>query len=75
MRKAQRLFTVAFFVDGNHGVETFVEHVKAPKAGDAFDKAVAKVKRSEAYMCGSYEFENATEIATFDGHLEQSSYA
>lgn len=71
IRQPKRKFTVLFFVDGNRGVETFAEHVTCTYS-DAFDKAVAKVKRNASHMCASYELANATEITTYAGHLENA---
>lgn len=65
----QYRYTVLFYVDGDHAVETFAEHVTGSYA-DAFDKAVAKVKRGGGHMCSAREFANATEIVTYSGHLE-----
>lgn len=67
-------FTVIFYIDGDHCVETFMEHVIAASSSEAFDLAVAQAKevgRPWGLFDGDYL--NATEIATFDGHLAQSA--
>lgn len=71
MRHRGNRYTVVFYVDHDHGVETFVEHVTCAY-GDAFEKAVAKVRRNGAHECRRDELNNATEISTFPGHLEQA---
>lgn len=72
----RRRFTVLFFVDTEHAVETFCEHVRADTSGEAFEKAKAKARRggysNSGHGVGAHEWENATEIATFDGWQEQS---
>lgn len=72
-----RDFTVIFYVDGNHGVETYVEHVSVPSKMEAFNAAVAQAigggTSSSGYSLDEDEFEHATEIATFDGHLRDAA--
>jgi hypothetical protein len=69
-------FTVIFYIDGDRAMETFVEKVEATDASDAWDKAIAAAKdsggTSSGYSLGSWEWENATEIITLDGHHDAS---
>jgi hypothetical protein len=65
-------FTVIFYIDGDKGVGTFTEKVMAANASEAWDVAVKQAKDEEHYLIRSYEFEHATEIVTFDGHIEPS---
>lgn len=65
-------YTVIFYIDGDYSVHTFVEHVLANSSADAFDVAVEQAK--DTYLdIRSHEWENATGITTFDGHLEHAS--
>jgi hypothetical protein len=69
-------YTVIFYIDGDYSVETFVQHVMANDAGHAFDVAVWQAKRDGGTSSGrtlpEWEYDNATEIATFDGHLQDA---
>lgn len=71
-----RPFTVIFYLDGDRAMETFVEKVEANDAADAWDVAVQQAKdsgcSSSGYSIGDWEWENATEIITLDGHHEAS---
>lgn len=58
-----KAYTVVFYVDGDSNVETYVEEVFAPDAGQAWENALRKAKRREGDR-----LDNATEIATFHGH-------
>jgi hypothetical protein len=70
-------FTVIFFVDGDHGVESFVQQVQALRSGDAFELAVEAAQEIGAADSGrtlsDSEWGAATEIITFNGHLESAS--
>jgi hypothetical protein len=67
-----RALTVAFYVDGDYGVEPFVREVLAKDAEDAFAKAVALAKADGGTTSGrtlrDHEWECATEVAIFVGH-------
>lgn len=68
-----RDFTVIFFVDSGHGVDSFVEHVSSASSSEAFDDAVAQALGCSGHALNEADFEHATEIATFDGHLQYAA--
>lgn len=63
-------YHVAFFVDGDYGVETFAEVVEARDPSRAYDLAVKNAKDSGCTSTGralyDSDWENATEIACLD---------
>lgn len=69
-------FTVIFYIDGEYSVETFVQRVHAESSIAAWDIAVKEAKKEGATSSGrplhSYEWNDATEIVTFDGHIAYS---
>lgn len=68
---ALKPYTVVGFVDGEYAVHPFSRHVMAHSVADAWDEAVAKLR--EEGQIRSYELDNATEIATFGGHIENAT--
>ncbi len=72
MSKTKQPYTVVFYVDGDYGVETFVEEVMAKEVGTAFEKAVKKARKDGGTSSGRSlsrnDWDNATEISTFHGH-------
>jgi len=69
---AERPFTVVFFIDGDYGVETFVQEVFATDAGSAYELGVQKAEQDGGTTSGrtlsSTDWENASEIGVFVGH-------
>lgn len=68
--KVKRPWTVVFYVDDRF-VETFVQRVMAVDEGAAWEAAIRKARRDGGSSSGHgvSSFANATEIATFPGHV------
>lgn len=75
-KRDQHAFTVIFYIDADRAVETFAEHVTAADRVEAWELAVAQAKKNAGSSTGhdlsAQEWENATEIATFAGHLTEA---
>jgi hypothetical protein len=69
---AERPYTVVFHVDGDYGVETFVQEVVATGPGTAYDLGVEKAREDGGTSSGrtlsSSDWDNASEIGVFVGH-------
>lgn len=70
-------YTVIFYIDGDYGVDTFVQRVYASDHIAAFENALVEAQESGGSSSGrsipSHAWEHATEIATFAGHLENAT--
>lgn len=65
-------FTVVFHIDGDYGVETFVQEVFAHDPSSAYDLGVEKAEEDGGTSSGrtltSTDWDNASEIGVFVGH-------
>lgn len=71
-------YTVIFYIDGDRAMETFTEKVEAENVSDAWTAAIKQAKdsgcSSSGYSIGSWEWENATEIITLNGHHDYATH-
>jgi len=65
-------YTVIFFIDGDYAVEHFVERVWASSPGAAFDNALVEAQEKYSHV-PSHSWRDATEVATFAGHVENAT--
>lgn len=65
---AAEKLTVIFFTDVD-SVETYIQHVEVGPDDDAFEMAVLQAKRE--WGGAPSDWENATEIARFPGHIHE----
>ncbi len=65
---APEKFTVVFFTDVD-SVETYIQHIEAGPDDDAFDLAVQQAMKE--WGGPASDWESATEIARFPGHIHQ----